>query len=81
MFSLVCHSDHYMDPIQLQFTQEIYHETLFICSLLFHVAVYRGTQSIDLTAKEFDLLEYLLRHLRQMFSRDQILENVWDMAL
>ncbi|WP_073069813.1 response regulator transcription factor [Phormidesmis priestleyi] len=39
--------------------------------------VYRGTRSIDLTAKEFDLLEYLLRHPRQVFTRDQILENVW----
>lgn len=39
--------------------------------------VYRGTRAIDLTAKEFDLLEYLLRHPRQVFTRDQILENVW----
>ncbi len=39
--------------------------------------VYRGTRAIDLTAKEFDLLEYLLSHPRQVFTRDQILENVW----
>lgn len=39
--------------------------------------VYRGTRAIGLTAKEFDLLEYLLRHPRQVFTRDQILENVW----
>jgi DNA-binding response OmpR family regulator len=39
--------------------------------------VYRGTRAIELTAKEFDLLEYLLRHPRQVFTRDQILENVW----
>jgi DNA-binding response OmpR family regulator len=37
----------------------------------------RGQRSIELTAKEFDLLEYLLSHPRQVFTRDQILENVW----
>ncbi len=39
--------------------------------------VFRGAHSIDLTAKEFDLLEYLLTHPRQVFTRDQILERVW----
>ncbi len=39
--------------------------------------VFRGTRSIDLTVKEFDLLEYLLSHPRQVFTRDQILEQVW----
>jgi DNA-binding response OmpR family regulator len=37
----------------------------------------RGQRAIELTAKEFDLLEYLLSHPRQVFTRDQILENVW----
>ncbi|WP_324281598.1 response regulator transcription factor [Cyanobacterium aponinum UTEX 3221] len=40
--------------------------------------VFRGKDSIELTAKEFDLLEYLLRHPRQVLSRNQIIENVWD---
>lgn len=39
--------------------------------------VYRHHQLIELTAKEFDLLEYLLRHPRQVMTRDQILEKVW----
>lgn len=39
--------------------------------------VFRGSRSIDLTAKEFDLLDYLLTHPRQVFTRDQILEHVW----
>lgn len=39
--------------------------------------VFRGERSIDLTAKEFDLLQYLLSHPRQVFTRDQILEHVW----
>jgi DNA-binding response OmpR family regulator len=39
--------------------------------------VYRNNRAIELTAKEFDLLEYLLTHPRQVLSRDQILERVW----
>ncbi|MDJ0728204.1 MAG: response regulator transcription factor [Prochloraceae cyanobacterium] len=39
--------------------------------------VYRGDRAIEFTAKEFDLLEYLLSHPRQVLTRDQILERVW----
>lgn len=39
--------------------------------------IFRGDRAIELTAKEFDLLEYLLSHPRQVLTRDQILENVW----
>lgn len=39
--------------------------------------VYRGHQSIELTAKEFELLEYLLCHPRQVITRAQILEQIW----
>jgi DNA-binding response OmpR family regulator len=39
--------------------------------------VYRGDRLLDLTVKEFELLEYLLTRPRQVFTRDQILEQVW----
>jgi DNA-binding response OmpR family regulator len=39
--------------------------------------VYRDRRLIELTAKEFDLLEYLLAHPRQVISCDRILEEVW----
>jgi len=39
--------------------------------------VYRGNRMIELTAKEFDLLEYLMSYPKQVFTRDQILETVW----
>ena len=39
--------------------------------------VFRSQRAIDLTVKEFDLLDYLLSHPRQVFTRDQILEHVW----
>ncbi len=38
--------------------------------------VYRDSQLIELTAKEFDLLEFILRHPRQVLTREQILETV-----
>jgi len=39
--------------------------------------VYRASQKIELTAKEFDLLEFMLRHPQKVLTRDQILESVW----
>ncbi|MGK7903261.1 MAG: response regulator transcription factor [Hormoscilla sp.] len=39
--------------------------------------VYRGNRSIELTAKEFDLLEYMIAHPRQVLTRDRILDKVW----
>jgi DNA-binding response OmpR family regulator len=39
--------------------------------------VYRAGQKVELTAKEFDLLEFMLRHLQQVLTREQILEAVW----
>ena len=35
-------------------------------------------QQIDLTAKEFDLLWFLAQHPQQVFSRDQLMNDVWD---
>ena len=34
-------------------------------------------QPLALTAREFDLLTFLLRHPRQAFTREQLLEQVW----
>ena len=39
--------------------------------------VWRDARRVDLTAKEFELLRYLLRHARQVLTRDQILQEVW----
>ena len=33
---------------------------------------------VELTQREFDLLEYLVRHRGQVVSREQLLESVWD---
>jgi len=37
-----------------------------------------GRGVITLTAREFDLLFFLARHAGQVFSREQLLDNVWD---
>ncbi len=37
----------------------------------------RGQRSIELTAKEFELLRYLMEHPSEILTREQILENVW----
>jgi DNA-binding response OmpR family regulator len=37
-------------------------------------------REITLTAKEFDMLYWLARHPRQVFSRDQLLENIWGLS-
>jgi DNA-binding response OmpR family regulator len=40
--------------------------------------VTRGDKKISLTAKEYNLLEFLAKNKGRVFSRNQILENVWD---
>ncbi len=40
--------------------------------------VHRGARRLDLTQKEFALLEYLMRHVDQVLTRAMIAEQVWD---
>ena len=42
--------------------------------------VERAGQAIQLTAREFALLEYLLRNQGRVVSRADLLEHVWDMS-
>jgi two-component system, OmpR family, response regulator ResD len=35
-------------------------------------------KAVDLTAREFDLLVFLARHPGRVFSRDELLDHVWD---
>lgn len=43
-----------------------------------HVAR-RGGQELDLTAKEFQLLEHFLMHPEEVVRRTELLEKVWDL--
>src|SRR3990172_4060627 len=38
---------------------------------------YRGERAIDLTAKEYELLELFMRHPRQVLTREVIFDRVW----
>jgi two-component system OmpR family response regulator len=42
--------------------------------------VWRGTAEIDLTSKEFSLLEAFMRRPGDVLSRDQLLEQGWDIG-
>ena len=44
-------------------------------------AVTRGPRMLELTAKEFELLEYLLRHQGRVVSREMLATDVWKMAV
>jgi two-component system response regulator MprA len=39
--------------------------------------VARGDRQLELTAREFELLEYLMRNQRLVISRERLLEEVW----
>ena len=40
---------------------------------------WRHGQRLDLTSKEFAILEYLLRHTTEIVSQEDLIEHVWDM--
>jgi len=42
--------------------------------------VSRGDHALDLTAKEFDILEYLLRHWGRIVSREMLARDIWRVA-
>ena len=42
-------------------------------------SVYLENDSLDLPPKEYDLLYYLAKNQNKIFSREQILNNVWDL--
>ncbi len=39
--------------------------------------VYVGGERVDVTLREFELLVYLMRHPEQVFSREELLQQVW----
>ena len=38
---------------------------------------YRGTELADLTAKEFDVIEFLMRNPNRVYSRESLLDTIW----
>lgn len=62
-------------------TREAQEEILSVKNLTMYPARHEvkvEATPVELTKKEYDLLEYLLRNKRTVLTRDQILSNVWD---
>lgn len=38
---------------------------------------YRSGQLVDLTAKEFDVIEFLMRNANRVYSREALLDSIW----
>lgn len=57
-------------------TKELQLEDLVLNPTEFTVS--RDSKSIDLSAKEFAVLEYLMRNPGQILTRDNIIAHVWD---
>jgi DNA-binding response OmpR family regulator len=57
-------------------SQTIAYEGLTVDMTAREVSV--GGDPVELTAKEFDLLAFMASNPRQVFSRSQLLEQVWD---
>lgn len=56
-------------------------ETLQLDDLVLHLptlTVERAAQQLQLSTREFQLLEYLMRHPRQVLSRSQIEQALWE---
>ena len=55
--------------------------TLLVGDLVLNPATYNVTRmkkEIQVSSKEFSLLEYLMRHVNQILSKEQIIHHVWD---
>jgi two-component system response regulator ResD len=58
-------------------------DSVHVGSLVIHTqlrTVLRDGIPLDLTAKEFDLLHFLAGHPNQVFTRQQLLDHVWDIG-
>ena len=61
--------------------QQLNGETLRLQDLILNTHTYqvsRAGQSIQLSSREYSLLEYLLRHAGQTLTKDQIIRHVWN---
>ena len=38
---------------------------------------YKGDQLVELTAKEFDVIEFLMRNANRVYSREALLDSIW----
>ena len=70
--------------VQLRRTHQVTQEVRYCCGVLEvdpgrHMVRVSG-ETVNLTQKEFEVLRLLLAHRGQVFSREQLLEQVWGYA-
>jgi DNA-binding response OmpR family regulator len=56
---------------------------LTVGSLVLHPAtqeIYAGEQKIELTLKEFRILEYFMQHPNEVLNRQRIIDHLWDFS-
>ena len=56
-------------------------DQLQVADLVLHLdnmRVERGDHSLKLSSRDFQLLEYMLRHPRQVLTHDQIEQSLWE---
>lgn len=61
--------------------QEVRPETLHVADIVINTRsrqLWRGNRTIELTTKEYALLDYLARHVDRVVGRAEIAEHVWD---
>lgn len=73
--ALLRRSQYSQTPVDESNSDEVTHEELYIHPS--HRLIKLDNQTIELTAREFDLLLHLATHPEQVFSRNQLLDSVW----
>lgn len=70
--------------VQLRRTHQVTQEVRYCCGVLEvdpgRHTVHVSGETVNLTQKEFEVLRLLLQHRGQVFSREQLLEQVWGYA-
>ena len=59
-------------------TESEYYQVEDLILYRFERTVYRNQQKIDLSAKEFSLLNLLMQHQGELLTRSQIASEVWN---
>jgi DNA-binding response OmpR family regulator len=61
-------------------SEQMDHALLMVGPLTLDIAAHEvrmGGQRVELTAKEFEVLDFFMRHPRQVLTREQVYERVW----
>lgn len=72
-----------INSVLRRYQKQQQHTTIFLEHIeinVHHGKVFKSGAEVDLTALEYRLLLVLVNHLGQVLSRNQLLEQIWDVA-